>query len=70
MLEYVSDLLQVEMKVITVFGDQANDKEMFDLAGTKVAVENANDKLKAMADIIVQSNDQDGVAKYLEQHYI
>ena len=70
MLEYVSDLLQVEMKDITVFGDQANDKEMFDLAGTKVAVENANDKLKAMADIIVQSNDQDGVAKYLEQHYI
>ena len=70
MLEYVSDLLQVEMKDITVFGDQANDKEMFDLAGTKVAVENANDKLKAMADIIALSNDQDGVAKYLEQHYI
>lgn len=69
MLEYVSDLLQVEMKDITVFGDQANDKEMFDLAGTKVAVENANDKLKAMADIIAQSNDQDGVAKYLEQYY-
>lgn len=70
MLEYVSDLLQVEMKDITVFGDQANDKEMFDLAGTKVAVENANDKLKAMADIIALSNDQDGVAKYLEQNYI
>ena len=67
MLEYVSNLLQADMQDITVFGDQANDKEMFDLAGTKVAVENANEKLKAMADIIAESNDQDGVVKYLQK---
>jgi len=65
MLEYVSDLLNVKIQDITAFGDQANDKEMFDLAGTRIAVSNANEKLKAMADKIIESNDCDGVAKYL-----
>ena len=55
------------MKDITVFGDQANDKEMFDLAGTKIAVNNASEKLKEMADKVIESNDCDGVAKYLRE---
>ena len=67
MLEYVGNLLDVNMQDITVFGDQANDKEMFDLAGTKIAVNNANEKLKAKADKIIESNDCDGVAKYLRE---
>lgn len=65
MLDYLSDMMQVERDNITVFGDQANDVEMFERAGTKVAVANANVKLKEMADIITESNDLDGVAKYL-----
>lgn len=67
MLEYVANLLNVNVKDITVFGDQANDKEMFDLVGTRIAVSNANEKLKAMADKIIESNDCDGVAKYLRE---
>jgi len=67
MLEYVANLLGVNMKDITVFGDQANDKEMFDLAGTKIAVNNASEKLKEMADKVIESNDCDGVAKYLRE---
>ncbi|MBS6935602.1 MAG: HAD hydrolase family protein [Clostridium sp.] len=48
---------------ITVFGDQANDKEMFEKAGTKIAVHNANQELKVLADIVIESNDDDGVAQ-------
>lgn len=70
MLEYVSNLLNVNMQDITVFGDQANDKEMFDLAGTKIAVGNANEMLKAMADKVVESNDCDGVVKYLRDVWV
>lgn len=70
MLEYVSEYLGVDLNNITVFGDQANDKEMFEKAGTKVAVNNANRELKSLSDIIIESNDDDGVAKYLEREYL
>lgn len=69
MLDYVGSLLNVDMQDITVFGDQANDKEMFDLAGTKIAVSNASEELKALADTVVESNDCDGVARYLRKVY-
>jgi len=52
---------------ITVFGDSVNDLGMFKLAGTSVAVSNALDELKAVADLILpHSNDEDAVAKYLK----
>lgn len=51
---------------ITVFGDSINDIGMFKLAGTAVAVSNALDELKSVADIVLEhSNDEDAVAKYL-----
>ncbi len=40
---------------------------MFKLAGTSVAVSNALDEVKAVADVILpHSNNEDGVARYLE----
>ncbi len=51
---------------MTVFGDSINDIGMFKLAGTSVAVANALDEVKKVADVILPySNDEDGVAKYL-----
>lgn len=70
MLEYVSEYLGIDLNDVTVFGNQANDKEMFEKAGTKVAVNNANKELKSLADVIIESNDDDGVAKYLEREYL
>lgn len=52
---------------ITVFGDSVNDLGMFKLAGTSVAVSNALDEVKAVADLVLpHSNDEDAVAKYLK----
>jgi len=52
---------------ITVFGDSVNDLGMFKLAGTSVAVANALDEVKAVANIILpHSNDEDAVARYLK----
>ena len=65
MLEYTADLLKIPLEDVTVFGDQANDIEMFEKAGTRVAVENAADELKAKADFITECNDRDGVVKYI-----
>ena len=69
MLEYVSEYLGIDLNNVTVFGDQANDKEMFEKAGTKIAVNNANKELKSLADVIIDSNDDDGVARYLERAF-
>ncbi len=39
---------------------------MFKLSGNSVAVSNALDEVKAVADVVLpHSNDEDGVAKYL-----
>ena len=41
---------------------------MFDLAGTSVAMKNAQPEVKYLADIVLpHTNDEDGVAKYLEE---
>ena len=49
------------------FGDDMHDLGMLKLSGTAVEVSNAIDEVKAIADDITDSNDDDGVAKYLEK---
>lgn len=66
-LQKVMDYLGRDPADVTVFGDSVNDIGMFKLAGTSVAVSNALEEVKAVADVILpHSNDEDGVAKYLE----
>jgi len=44
-----------------------NDVGMFELAGISVAVANAQNGVKDLANIVLtHTNDEDGVAKYLE----
>lgn len=65
-LQRLSEHLQRPLEDITVFGDSINDIGMFKLAGTSVAVSNALEQTKAVADVILDhSNDDDGVAQYL-----
>ena len=65
-LTKVMEYLERDTKDVTVFGDSVNDIGMFKLAGTSVAVSNALDEVKAVADVVLpHSNDEDGVAKYL-----
>ena len=48
------------------FGDDVNDLDFLRVCGTKIAVENAVDNVKVIADDVCGSNDDDGVAKWLE----
>lgn len=50
-----------------VMGDGANDMSMFEMSGYKVAMENGNEELKKKADYITANNNQDGVARALEE---
>ncbi len=66
-LKKLEETENISIKDTTVFGDSHNDIGMFKLAGKKVAVANAIDELKEIADIVLPySNDEDGVAKYLQ----
>lgn len=47
------------------FGDAINDLPMFEISDECYAVENAVDELKAAATGIIESNENDGVAKWL-----
>jgi len=67
-LKKVAEYLGRDTHEMTVFGDSINDIGMFKLAGTSVAVSNALDEVKEVADIILpHSNDEDAVAKYLHE---
>lgn len=51
---------------IISFGDAVNDIPMFQISDQAYAVENAVDELKEYATDVILSNDQDGVAKWLQ----
>ena len=66
-LQKVHEIMQVEYKDFTVFGDNLNDIGMFNLAKTSVAVANAHDDVKKIATVLSDhTNNEDAVAKYLE----
>ena len=53
---------------LVVFGDGKNDIDMFELADEAYAVSNAVEELKNIATAIIDSNDDNGVAKWLNTH--
>ncbi len=66
-IKSVSEYVGFDLEKLTVFGDNFNDIGMFALAGTSVAMANAQEGVKAEADIVLEwNNDEDGVARYLE----
>ena len=52
---------------LVCFGDNLNDISMIRAADVGVAVENACDDLKKLADVIIEGNNNDGVAKYIDR---
>lgn len=65
-LSKVCEKLGITKDEIIAFGDAANDLEMINFAGYGVAMGNACDELKACADEITLSNNEDGIAHTLE----
>ena len=66
-IQSVSEYQDFNLNNLTVFGDNFNDIGMFELAKTAVAMDNAQTEVKKLADIVLpHTNDEDGVAKYLD----
>jgi len=55
---------------IVAFGDDLNDIDMLSFAGIGIAMGNALDEVKAVADFICDDCDNNGVAKWLEENIL
>lgn len=66
-LERLGQMLGSTREEAIAVGDGFNDLEMIEYAGLGVAMENAPEGVKAKADYITDSNDEDGVAKAIEK---
>lgn len=65
-LHHLMERWGVTMDHVAAFGDDVNDVEMVAQAGLGVAMDNAVAEVKAVADRITASNDDDGVAQVVE----
>ena len=63
--------LEIDLANVLALGDGENDKEMLTYAGVGVAVGNASDATKAVADIVLdETNDDDAVAVAIERYVL
>jgi len=55
----------IDVSLSVAFGDAMNDSTMLVAAGDGVAMENASEEVKNLADHVTATNDNNGVAQYL-----
>jgi len=65
----VAQSLNIPKSRIIAFGDEDNDLEMLEFAGTGVAMGNGIDIAKNVANITTLSNEEDGVAVFLQEKF-
>lgn len=58
------------MENVIAFGDNFNDISMLEAAGTGVAMGNADDAVKARANIVIGDNTTDSIAKFIYTHLL
>ena len=68
-IKILCDYLKIDINKTMAIGDSDNDIEMLQVSNVKIAMSNATDNLKKVANFVTLSNDQEGVAVVLEQLY-
>lgn len=66
-IEELCKNLNIELSQTIVFGDGLNDIEMFNVGGYKVAMGNAANQIKELADVVTKTNNEAGVAYELNK---
>ena len=64
------DSLGITPDDVMAFGDDLADMGMLKMCGIGVAMGNAVDEVKAMADIVIGTNDEDGIADFLQERFL
>lgn len=68
-LNNLLEMLNVSKEELTVFGDDINDIDMFEHAGRAIAVSNAIEPVKQKAHLIIGSNEEDSVARFIYEEF-
>lgn len=68
-LKALCDYLGIGADEVMYFGDGANDKAAIELSGIGVAMGNASDETKSVADYVGKTNDEAGLAKFLQEYF-
>lgn len=69
-LAFLAERLGFALEDVIAFGDSLNDLSMLRSAGISIAVSNAWTAVKKECDAICASNNEDGPARFLLQHYL
>lgn len=67
-LAHLAKMLGFDRQEVLAIGDSGNDISMLKFAGTSLAVANADDNVKALADEIVPANTENGLAYAFEKY--
>ncbi|AHF57511.1 Cof-type HAD-IIB family hydrolase [Spiroplasma eriocheiris] len=67
-IQQICQQYNIDRSQVMAIGNEHNDIEMLKWAAIGVAVANADDDVKAIADALTDSNDQDGVAKAINKY--
>ena len=68
-IEFLLNKYGIHQNEIIAIGDNYNDKGMIEFAGIGVAMGNAPDEIKMVADYVTDTNNNDGVAKALNHFF-
>ena len=69
-LSFAARHLGIRTDEIVAFGDSLNDLPMLQAAGRSVVVANGRPDVQVLCDEICLSNQEDGVARYLSDHFL
>ena len=64
----LSEAAAIPMEEITAFGDDLTDIGMLQACGTGIAMGNAAEAVKSAADLVIGTNEEDGIARWLEDY--
>jgi Cof subfamily protein (haloacid dehalogenase superfamily) len=68
-LKFLIKKYDIRQDEVIAIGDNYNDKEMIVYAGLGIAMGNAPEPIKTVADYVTDTNEQDGVRKALEKFF-
>jgi len=69
-IEKIAKLHGYSIDNVLAFGDADNDTDMLRDCGVGVCMENGSENSKKVSDYITKSNDQDGIAIFIEEHLL
>jgi Cof subfamily protein (haloacid dehalogenase superfamily) len=70
LLSFIEKKHGIKADRVLAFGDQSNDLKLLEAVGWGVAVANAFEPCRRIADEVIASNDEEAVARYLEKIFL